>query len=114
MRCRLLTWPSTLQQEWDTCLFLYREADSGGTVASNSTQHALTGHANETFSNKLRERQGHWEKVCGVCSHRVPLVLPKINTVSRDLPCNAGDVDLIPGQRTNKIPHAAEQLCLQY
>ena len=55
-------------------------------------------------------------------SHRVPLVLPKINTVSRDLsggpvvknPCNAGDVGLIPDQRTDKIPHAAEQLCLQY
>jgi len=54
------------------------------------------------------------EEVCGVCSHRVPLVLPKINTVSQDLPCNAGDVDLIPGQKTNKILHAAEQLCLQY
>ena len=29
--------------------------------------------------------------------------------VVMNLPCNAGDLNLIPGQRT-KIPHASEQL----
>ena len=56
--------------------------------------------------------QPEWEGVCGrrdmcICIAESLRCSPEIG--ARNLPCNAGDLDLIPGQGT-KIPHSSEQL----